>query len=208
MTVALVLGGRLLHSRNEHALTDKDTIVLADFANTSGDRVFDDTLRQGLSVQLEQSPFLKLISDERIRQTLRLMGQPPDARLTPEIAHDLCQRTQSAAVINGSITSLGSQYVIGLKAVSCHIGDSLSEQQATATGKEQVLAALDKASVQLRERLGEIAQQRSTIRYSASGGDHAIARCAAGLRPGKSNQHKGRVCSVDSIPTTQHQPRP
>jgi eukaryotic-like serine/threonine-protein kinase len=98
-------------------LTDKDTIVLADFTNTTGDPVFDGALRQGLSVQLEQSPFLNLVSDDQIQQTLRLMSQPTDARLTPEIARQLYQRTGSAAVLDGSIASLGSQYVLGLKAV-------------------------------------------------------------------------------------------
>jgi len=145
----------LLHARKEHALTDKDTIVLADFANSTGDRVFDDTLRQGLSIQLEQSPFLSLISDERIRQTLRLMGQPADTRLSPDIAHDLCQRTQSAAVISGSIANLGSQYVVGLKALSCRTGDALAEEQEAASSKEKILAALDRAALALRERLGE-----------------------------------------------------
>jgi eukaryotic-like serine/threonine-protein kinase len=136
-------------------LTEKDTIVLADFTNTTGDSVFDGTLRQALSVQLEQSPFLSLVSDQRIQQNLRLMGQPPDARLTPEIARDLCQRTKGAAVLNGSIASLGSQYVLGLKAENCRTGDSLAGEQARATGKEQVLAVVDKAAASLRSKLGE-----------------------------------------------------
>jgi eukaryotic-like serine/threonine-protein kinase len=136
-------------------LTDKDIIVLADFTNTTGDPVFDGTLRQGLAVQLEQSPFLRLVPDQRVQQTLRLMGQPPDARLTPEIARDLCQRTQSAAFLNGSIASLGSQYVLGLKAVSCRTGDALAEEQATAEGKERVLKALGDAAAKLRAKLGE-----------------------------------------------------
>ena len=96
-SLRLAVGGWLFCSRKAHALTDKDTIVLADFTNTTGDPVFDGTLRQGLSVQLEQSPFLSLISEEQVQQTLRLMGQPPDARLTPEIARELCQRRGSAA---------------------------------------------------------------------------------------------------------------
>ena len=104
-------------------LTDKDTIVLADFANTTGDPVFDGTLRQGLSAQLEQSPFLSLVSDQRIAQTLTLMSQPKQARLTQELAREVCQRTASAATIEGSISSLGSQYVLGLKAVNCRTGD-------------------------------------------------------------------------------------
>jgi len=109
-----------------HALTEKDTVVLADFMNTTGDSVFDDSLRQGLSVQLEQSPFLSLMSEERIRQTLRLMGKTEDARLTPEIARELCRRTDSAAVLDGSIARLGNQYVLGLRAVNCRTGDSLA----------------------------------------------------------------------------------
>jgi DNA-binding winged helix-turn-helix (wHTH) protein/Flp pilus assembly protein TadD len=136
-------------------LTDKDTILLADFTNTTGDPVFDSTLRQGLAVQLEQSPFLSLISDERIQQDLRLMGRPPNAQLTPQIARDLCQRTASTAVIDGSIASLGSQYVLGLKAVNCSTGDSLAQEQATAGDKEHVLKALGEAAAKLRGKLGE-----------------------------------------------------
>jgi eukaryotic-like serine/threonine-protein kinase len=142
-------------------LTDKDTIVLGDFANTTGDAVFNGALRQGLAVQLEQSPFLSLISDQRIQQTLRLMGQPPDARLTPEIARELCQRTESAAVLDSSIASLGGQYVLGLKAVSCRSGDFLAQEQVTADGKEQVLSALGQAAIKLRVKLGE---SLSTVR--------------------------------------------
>jgi Flp pilus assembly protein TadD/predicted Ser/Thr protein kinase len=136
-------------------LTEKDTIVLADFTNKTGDSVFDDALRQGLAVQLEQSPFFSLVSDQHIQQTLRQMGQPPDARLTPEIARALCQRTASAAVLDGSIESLGSQYVLGLKAVNCRSGDSLAQELATADGKERVLKALGEAAANLRGRLGE-----------------------------------------------------
>ena len=136
-------------------LTDKDTIVLADFTNTTGDPVFDGTLRQGLSAQLEQTPFLSLISDERIGQTLALMSQPKDARLTKERAREVCQRTASAADIEGSIASLGSQYVLGLNAVNCHTGDLLAQEQVTANGKEQVLRALGDAASKLREKLGE-----------------------------------------------------
>jgi serine/threonine protein kinase/predicted Zn-dependent protease len=157
LLAACLIGGSLYYRSHPQSkgLTEKDTIVVADFTNTTGDPVFDGTLRQGLTVQLEQSPFLNLVSDQRIQQNLRLMGQPPDARLTPEIAQDLCQRTAGAAVLNGSIASLGSQYVLGLKAANCRTGDSLAEQQARATGKEQVLAAMDKAAANLRSKLGE-----------------------------------------------------
>jgi eukaryotic-like serine/threonine-protein kinase len=151
----IAVGGWLYFTHKAHALSATDTIVLADFTNTTGDVAFDGTLRQGLAVQLEQSPFLSLISDQRIQQTLRLMGQPPDAKLTPEIARDLCQRAGSAAVLDGSIASLGSQYVLGVKAVNCRTGDALAEEQERATGKEQVLSALDRAAANLRRKLGE-----------------------------------------------------
>jgi Flp pilus assembly protein TadD len=151
-----VAGGLYYRSHPSKRLTEKDTIVLADFTNTTGDSVFDGTLRQGLTVQLEQSPFLSLVPDQRIQQNLRLMGQPPDARLTPEIARNLCQRTEgAAAVVDGSIASLGSQYVLGLKVENCRTGDSLAGEQARATGKEQVLAAMDRAAANLRSKLGE-----------------------------------------------------
>jgi DNA-binding winged helix-turn-helix (wHTH) protein len=143
------------YSRKPHMLTDKDTLVLAELTNTTGDPVFDGTLRQGLSVQLEQSPFLRLISEERIQQTLRLMGQQPDAHLTPDIARQLCQRTDSTAVLDGSIAKLGTQYVLGLKVVDCGSGDVLAEEQATADSKEHVLKTLAEASSNLRWRLGE-----------------------------------------------------
>ncbi len=155
VVIGLAVGGWLYFARRAHALTEKDTIVLADFHNTTGDAAFDGALRQGLTVELEQTPFLSLVSDERIQRTLNLMGQPADARLTPEIARDLCQRTESAVVIDGSIASLGSQYVLGLNAVNCRTGDSLAQEQATADGKERVLKALGEASTKLRGKLGE-----------------------------------------------------
>ena len=136
-------------------LTDTDTIVLADFANTTGDPVFDGTLRQGLAVQLEQSPFLSLIPDERIRATLRLMSRPPDAQLTPELARGVCERTGSAAVLEGSIAPLGSKYVLGLRAVSCAAGALLDDEQVQAAKKEDVLDALSQMASRFRRRIGE-----------------------------------------------------
>ena len=136
-------------------LTDKDTIVLSDFDNKTGDSVFDDTLKQGLSVQLEQSPFLDLLSGDKVNETLKLMGRPAGDRLTPEVTHEVCQRTGSKAMLTGSIAVLGSQYVIGLKAVNCNTGDVLAETQEQATAKEAVLKALDAAAVSLRGKLGE-----------------------------------------------------
>ncbi len=142
-------------TRQARALTRKDTIVLLGFTNKTGDSIFDDTLRQGLTVQLEQSPFLSLVSEQRIQQTLRLMGKPADSKLSRAIASDLCQRTGSKAYLSGSIASLGGQYVIGVSAVNCQTGDTLAEEQVTANGKEKVLKALGEVSTQLRKRLGE-----------------------------------------------------
>ncbi len=141
--------------RTSHRLTEKDTIVLADFANNTGDAVFDDTLKQGLSVQLEQSPFLELVSERKVNETLKLMGRPAGDRLTPEVTREVCQRTGSKAMLTGSIAGLGSQYVIGLKAVNCDTGDVLAEAQEQAAGKEAVLKALDAAAVSMRSKLGE-----------------------------------------------------
>ena len=155
VVIALVAGGLYFHSRHAAPLTEKDTIVLADFTNTTGDPVFDGALRQGMSSQLEQSPFLNLLSDESVAQTLALMAQPKDARLTRELAREVCQRTASAASIEGSIYSLGSQYVVGLKAVNCRSGAVLANEQTTASGKEQVLKALSEATTKMRVKLGE-----------------------------------------------------
>jgi eukaryotic-like serine/threonine-protein kinase len=136
-------------------LTDKDTIVLADFTNTTGDPVFDGTLRQGLAVQLEQSPFLSLLSDRRIQKELPLMVQPPDARLTPDLARQVCERTSSAAVLEGSIASLGTQFVLGLTAKNCHTGEVLDQEQVQAARKEDVLKALSQIASRFRTRVGE-----------------------------------------------------
>ena len=155
VVVGLTVGGWLFFSRKAHALTDKDTIVLADFTNTTGDTVFDGTLRQGLSVQLEQSPFLSIIPDQQIRQVLGLMGQPPNVKLTPEIARELCQRTGSAAVLDGWIAQIGTQYLLTLQAVKCASGESLASTEAQASDKNHVLDALGKTASEIRNKLGE-----------------------------------------------------
>ncbi len=138
-----------------HQLTDKDTIVLADFANSTGDPVFDDTLKTALSVSLNQSPFLNVLPDNKVAATLKLMTKPRDTKLTPDVARELCQRADSKAYIAGSIASLGNEYVLGLKAVNCQSGDPLAEQQVTAASKEKVLDALGDAASKLRGELGE-----------------------------------------------------
>jgi len=155
LVAALIAGGLYWRSHKTVKLTDKDTIVLADFTNTTGDPVFEGTLRQGLAVQLEQSPLLSLATEQQIQQVLTMMKQSPDAKFTPEIAREVCQRSGGTAVIAGSIASLGSQYVVGLKAVNCRTGISLAEQQLTANGKEQILKVLGDAAAKLREDLGE-----------------------------------------------------
>ena len=155
LLIPLAIAAWYYAARPAHALSRMDTIVLADFNNKTGDAIFDDTLRQGLAAQLQQSPFLSLVSDQRIQQTLRLMGRAPDTKLSPTIIGDLCQRAGSKAYLNGSISNLGSQYVIGVNAVNCQTGDYLAQEQVTANGKENVLKALGEASTKLREKLGE-----------------------------------------------------
>ena len=155
MVIGLVVGSWLFFSRKAHALTDKDTVVLADFTNTTGDAVFDGTLKQGLAVQLEQSPFLSLVSEEGIHHTLRMMGQPANARLTPEIAREVCQRTSSAAALDGSIALIGTQYNLILRAVNCASGDLLASTEAQPKDKNHVLDALGKVASEMRAKLGE-----------------------------------------------------
>jgi serine/threonine protein kinase/tetratricopeptide (TPR) repeat protein len=152
---ALIAGGLYWRSRQSGKLGEKDTIVLADFTNTTGDAVFDGTLRQGLAVQLEQSPYLSLISDERVQQTLKMMGQASDARLSPEISREICQRTSSAATLTGSIAQIGSQYTIILKALNCANGETLASTESQAADKNHVLDALGKAASDMRSKLGE-----------------------------------------------------
>ena len=156
LTAALA-AGLYYRSRQQtaHHLTEKDTIVLADFANSTGDPVFDDTLKTALSVSLNQSPFLNVLSDNKVAATLKLMTRPRDTKLTPDVARELCQRAGSKAYLAGSIASLGSQYVLGLKAVNCQSGDPLAEQQVTAASKEKVLDALGEGASKLRGELGE-----------------------------------------------------
>ncbi len=155
VVVVALAAGAYFYFHRAPTLTEQDTIVLADFTNTTGDTVFDGALRQGLAVQLAQSPFLNIVSDEKVAQTLRFMGQPPDARLTPAIARELCQRTQSAAVLDGSITEIGTQYSLILKAVNCASGESLASSEAQASDKNHVLDALGKVASEIRAKLGE-----------------------------------------------------
>jgi len=147
--------GSYFHFHRTPKLTDKDTIVLSDFTNTTGDPVFDDTLKTALSVSLRQSPFLNVLSDSEIAKTLQQMTRPASTKLTPGVTRELCERTGSTIYLTGSIGSLGSEYVLGLKAVSCQNGETLAEEQLTATSKEKVLNSLGEAASKLRGGLGE-----------------------------------------------------
>src|SRR5437660_3311972 len=150
-----IAGGLLWRTRQARHLTEKDTIVLGDFANSTGDAVFDGTLREGLSVQLQQSPFLSLISGEGIQQTLQMMGQPGNVRLTPQIAREVCQRTNSTTALDGSIALIGARYDLIVKAVNCVNGDLLASPEAQANHQSHVLAALHTTASEMRRKLGE-----------------------------------------------------
>jgi eukaryotic-like serine/threonine-protein kinase len=155
LVVAVIAAGIYYRSYHVKPLTEKDTLVLADFNNSTGDAVFDDTLKTALSVALNQSPFLNVLSENKVAATLQMMSRPADTKLTPDVARELCQRAGSKAYIAGSIASLGSQYVLGLQAVNCQSGDPLAQDQATASAKEKVLDAVGEAASKLRAELGE-----------------------------------------------------
>jgi len=155
VVIVLISGGLYWRSHESSTLTERDTIVLADFTNTTGDAIFDDTLKQALTTSLRQSPFLNVLSDNRLGATLQLMTRPANTRLTPEITREVCQRANSKAWIGGSIASIGSEYVVGLKAVNCLNGETLAQEQVTAANKEKVLDALGEAANRLRGELGE-----------------------------------------------------
>jgi len=195
--IGLAVGGRMIFSRKVHALTEKDTIVLADFANATGDPVFDGTLRQGLSVQLEQSPFLSIISDEQVQQTLRLMGQPANAKLILAIAREVCQRTGSAAVLDGSIGKIGTQYLLTLKAVNCESGKTLASTEAQASDENHVLNALGKVSVDIRNKLGEslstIQKFDTPLEQATTPSLEALKAYSSGIQ---TTQTKGPVAAI------------
>ena len=155
VVVALIATGLYYRSHSERQLAEKGTVVLADFVNKTGDPVFDGTLKEGLSVELEQSPFLNIVSEQKVRQILRLMGRSPNDPITPEVAKQVCVRIGGKALLVGSVSGLGTEYVLGLKAIGCNSGDTLAKEQAEASTKEGVLKALDKAAASLRVKLGE-----------------------------------------------------
>ncbi len=155
LIAALIGGGMFLRSRGASSLTEKDTVVLADFVNTTGDSVFDGTLKQALAVQLEQSPYLNLLPESRTREALRFMGRPADTRITNDVAREICMREGAKAMLTGSIASLGTHYVITLSALNAQTGDALAREETEADSKEHVLKSLDQAASSLRSKLGE-----------------------------------------------------
>jgi DNA-binding winged helix-turn-helix (wHTH) protein/tetratricopeptide (TPR) repeat protein len=153
--MAILAGVLYWRAHKVPKLTQRDTIVLADFDNKTGDPVFDDTLKQALTIQLEQSPYLNVLSNRKVRQTLKLMNRSPKDPMTEEVTREVCVRSSSKAMVLGSIAALGDQYVVGLRAVDCNLGESLVAVQERAVGKESVLSALDKAITGMRSKLGE-----------------------------------------------------
>jgi tetratricopeptide (TPR) repeat protein/predicted Ser/Thr protein kinase len=185
LVIGLALGGWLFFSSRVHALTDKDTVVLADFSNTTGDTVFDGTLRQALAIQLEQSPFLKIMDDEQVQQDLRLMSLTPGARITNQIAHDICVRDAAAATIDGSVASLGKNYVVTLQAITCQGGATLAREQIQANDKEHVLNAVGNAAAAMRAKLGEsrgtIQKMNRPLEQATTGSLEALQSYSAGF---------------------------
>jgi serine/threonine protein kinase/Flp pilus assembly protein TadD len=184
LALVLALGGYLYYRQHRPKLSEKDTIVLADFINKTGDSVFDGTLRQGLAVQLQQSPFLSLVSDQRIQQTLRMMRRPADTGLNAEVAREVCERTDSTALLEGTISPLGSQFVLGLRAENCASGEVLDEEQAQAASKEAVLDALSQMAKRFRRRIGEslatIAKHSTPLQQATTSSLEALKAYTAG----------------------------
>jgi tetratricopeptide (TPR) repeat protein len=198
LVVAAVITGVLLSGRRAAALTERDTIVLADFVNTTGDTVFDGTLKQGLAVQLGQSPYLNIYSDDRVREALRFMGRSPDDPVTRDVAREICQRQGLKALLAGSIAGLGSHYVLTLEAVNAQTGDTIAREQAEADRKEQVLTKLGDAAIALREHLGE---SLASIQKFATPIDAATTSSLEALKAfALGDEHRARGTYAESIP--------
>jgi eukaryotic-like serine/threonine-protein kinase len=192
-----IAGGLLWRARQARRLTDKDTIVLGDFTNSTGDPVFDGTLREGLSVELEQSPFLSLVSEEAIHHTLRMMGQPVNTRLTPEITREVCQRSGSAAALDGSIALIGTRYNLILKAVGCASGDLLASTEAQANDKSHVLDALGRTASETRSKLGEslstVQKYNTPLEKATTPSLEALQAYSLGFRPLWANDYSAAL---------------
>ena len=202
ITLLIACGLYYRYHQQRSLLTDKDTIVLADFSNSTGDPVFDDTLRTALTIALRQSPFLNVLSENKVATTLKEMSRPAGTKLTPDVARELCQRARSKAYIAGSIASLGSQYVVGLKAVNCQSGDPLAEEQVTASAKEKVLDVVGEAASKLRGELGEslatVQKYNVPLTEATTSSLEALKAYTLGL---KARSEKGPVAS---LPNYQH----
>ena len=195
--VISIAGTVFWRSRQAPKLSEKDTVVLADFSNATGEPVFDDTLKQALRVQLEQSPFLNVLSDQKVDQELKFMGRSKDTRLTTDLAREVCQRSQSKAVLTGSIANLGQHYAVGLDAVECQSGDSLGSEQVEASSREEVLKALGDASTKLRKRLGEslasVQKYDTPVQQATTSSLEALQAYSMGI---KERNQKGDVAAI------------
>ncbi|MGC2245617.1 MAG: protein kinase [Terriglobales bacterium] len=202
LLAALIAGGLNWRSHSTQKLTEKDSILLADFVNTTGDPVFDGTLKQALAVQLEQSPYLNITPDQTVRKALQFMGRPADERVTGSVAREICEREHIKAMMSGSIASLGSEYVIALDATNCATGDSLAREQVTASSKEAVLSAVGKAASSLRGKLGEslasIQKYDTSVTEATTSSLEALKAYAAG------DEMRNGGGEAESIPLFQH----
>jgi eukaryotic-like serine/threonine-protein kinase len=201
VVAAIAIGG-FFYTRSARALTEKDSILLTDFVNTTDDPVFDGTLKQALAVQLEQSPYLNVFPQERVRNTLRFMGRSADERLTPDLARDVCQREGIKAVLNGTISNIGSQYVVDVNAINCQTGDSLAREQVQAGKKEQVLAAVGKAASNLRGKLGESLASVQKFDAPVEEATTSSLEALKAFSLGEAERDKG--AELDAIPFYKH----
>jgi eukaryotic-like serine/threonine-protein kinase len=199
LAALMILGSILfVRFRGAHVLTEKDTILLADFVNTTGDPVFDGTLKQALAVQLGQSPFLNIYSEDRVRESLKFMGRSSDERVTRDVGREICQRHGLKAMLVNSIASLGNHYVITLEAVNAQTGDAIAREQAEAENKEQVLHALGEAAMKLREKLGESLQSIHTFDAPIEQGTTSSLEAFKAFSLGVEQQLKGKY--LEAIP--------
>ncbi len=193
-SIVMLIGGLALlvmQFPSNQRLSDKDVLVLADFSNATGDTIFDGTLRTALAIQLEQSPFLKILDDEQMQQDLKLMGRAPDTRISNVIAHDICVREGQKAMINGAIADLGKVFVVTVQAVNCQNGSTLAREQVQAEGREQVLNAISKAATGIRANLGESLGSIQKLDRPSEQVDHRVYRSLPSLRP-RSSRAKPR----------------
>ena len=193
--IVIVLVAAILYWRLQQQapqLTEKDTIVLADFNNTTGEPVFDATLKQALTVDLEQSPFLNVLSDQKVDEQLGFMGLSTETRLTEDVARKVCQRAGSKALLLGSISQLGSQYVVGVRAINCETGDSLGSEQAEAARPRAGAEGPEQSHGEPAAEAWRIAGLGAEVRYASRAGNHSVAGSPEGLQPGnKDREHQG-----------------